>query len=116
MDIKFASAVNLSRITSHKPVCIIKSLAPHEQKHVIDAYTFELSKVQRPHIREREVQEVLANIDTDLAKQVGQNLGIEVPDLKENFKHASIEKSEKLSMQAFIPEDIKGRKNSGTDS
>ncbi len=87
-----------------------QSLAPHEQKHVVDAYTFELSKVQRPHIREREVQEVLANIDTDLAKQVGQNLGIEVPDLKENFKHASIEKSEKLSMQAFIPEDIKGRK------
>jgi catalase len=87
-----------------------QSLASHEQKHVVDAYTFELSKVQRPHIREREVQEVLANIDTDLAKQVGKNLGIDVPDLKENFKHASIEKSEKLSMQAFIPEDIQGRK------
>ncbi|RZF55876.1 catalase HPII [Acinetobacter halotolerans] len=87
-----------------------QSLAPHEQKHVVDAYTFELSKVKRQHIREREVQSILANIDTDLAQQVGKNLGIKVPDLAENFKHAMIEKSERLSMQAFIPEDIKGRK------
>ena len=87
-----------------------RSLAPHEQKHVVDAYTFELSKVQRQHIREREVQEILANIDTDLARQVGDNLGITVPDLEENFKHAMIEKSGKLSMQAFIPEDIQGKK------
>ncbi|WP_228200729.1 catalase-related domain-containing protein, partial [Acinetobacter baumannii] len=42
----------------------------HEQKHVVDAYTFELSKVQRKHIRERQVQQILANIDLDLARQV----------------------------------------------
>ena len=87
-----------------------QSLAPHEKKHVVDAYTFELSKVQRPHIREREVQEILAYIDSDLAQQVGQNLGIVVPQHDQKLKVSSIEKSERLSMQAFIPEDIQGRK------
>lgn len=87
-----------------------KSLAPHEQKHVVDAYTFELSKVQRKPIREREVQEVLANIDLDLAQQVGKNLGIEVASSSQNMKSSTIEKSAKFTMQAFIPEDIKARK------
>ena len=46
---------------------------------MVDAYVFELSKVKRIHIREREVKEILANIDLDLAQQVGLKLGIEVP-------------------------------------
>lgn len=87
-----------------------QSLAPYEQKHVVDAYTFELSKVQRLHIREREVKEILANIDLDLAQQVGKNLGIEVPDTGKSFKTSSVEKSAKLSFEAFVPEDIKARK------
>ena len=87
-----------------------QSLAPHEQKHVIDAYTFELSKVQRLHIREREVKEILANIDLNLAQQVGKNLGIEVPNTNKELKTSSVEKSAKLSFEAFKPEDIKGRK------
>ena len=52
-----------------QPRLYYKSLAPHEQKHVVDAYTFELSKVQRKHIRERRVQQILANIDLDLARK-----------------------------------------------
>jgi len=87
-----------------------QSLAPYEQKHVVDAYTFELSKVQRVHIREREVKEILANIDLDLAQKVGKNLGIEVPDTGKSFKNSSVEKSAKLSFEAFVPEDIKARK------
>lgn len=86
-----------------------QSLAPHEQKHVVDAYTFELSKVKRLHIREREVQEVLANIDFDLAKQVGDNLGIEVTDPK-NQKQSKLKTSKKLSLEAFAPADIKAKK------
>ena len=88
-----------------------QSLAPYEQKHVVDAYVFELSKVQRLHIREREVKEVLANIDLDLAQQVGLKLGIEVPNnTDKNLKKSSVEKSAKLSFEAFVPEDIKARK------
>ncbi|WP_426456139.1 catalase HPII [Acinetobacter sp. KB005] len=93
-----------------QPRLYYKSLAPHEQKHVVDAYTFELSKVKRKHIRERQVQQILANIDLDLARQVGANLGIEVPDLSLDFKPQSVEKSAKLSMLAFPPTDIQGRK------
>ncbi|WP_080758587.1 catalase HPII [Acinetobacter calcoaceticus] len=93
-----------------QPRLYYKSLAPHEQKHVVDAYTFELSKVKRKYIRERQVQQILANIDLDLARQVGANLGIEVPDLSLDFKPQSVEKSAKLSMLAFPPADIKGRK------
>ncbi|MEQ1452553.1 catalase HPII [Acinetobacter seifertii] len=93
-----------------QPRLYYKSLAPHEQKHVVNAYTFELSKVQRKHIRERQVQQILANIDLDLARQVGANLGIEVPDLTLDYKKTAIEKSAKLSLLAFPPEDIQGRK------
>ncbi len=93
-----------------QPRLYYKSLAPHEQKHVVDAYTFELSKVQRKHIRERQVQQILANIDLDLARQVGANLGIEVPDLTLDYKKIAVEKSAKLSFLAFPPEDIQGRK------
>lgn len=93
-----------------QPRLYYKSLAPHEQKHVVDAYTFELSKVKRKYIRERQVQQILANIDLDLARQVGANLGIEVPDLSLDFKPQSVEKSAKLSMLAFPPADIQGRK------
>ncbi|MDI3454978.1 catalase HPII [Acinetobacter sp. V89_4] len=93
-----------------QPRLYYKSLAPHEQKHVVDAYTFELSKVQRKHIRERQVQQILANIDLDLARQVGANLGIEVPDLTLDYKKTAVEKSAKLSFLAFPPEDIQGRK------
>ena len=87
-----------------------QSLAPHEQKHVVDAYTFELSKVQRLHIREREVQQILSNIDLDLAQQVGKNLGIEVTASKQVMRTSSVTKSAKLSFEAFVPTDIKARK------
>ena len=87
-----------------------QSLAPHEQKHVVDAYTFELSKVQRLHIREREVQQILSHIDLDLAQQVGKNLGIEVTASKQAIRTSSVTKSAKLSFEAFVPTDIKARK------
>ncbi len=56
------------------------------------------------------MKEILANIDLDLAQQVGKNLGIEVPDTGKSFKTSSVEKSAKLSFEAFVPEDIKARK------
>lgn len=87
-----------------------QSLVPHEQKHVVDAYTFELSKVQRLHIREREVQQILSHIDLDLAQQVGKNLGIEVTASKQAMRTSSVTKSAKLSFEAFVPTDIKARK------
>ncbi|MCU4628612.1 catalase HPII [Acinetobacter variabilis] len=87
-----------------------QSQAPHEQKHIIDAYVFELSKVQRQNIREREVLEVLCNIDLTLAQQVADQLGIEIPAEKKTAKLPDVLISKRLSFEAFKPADIKARK------
>jgi len=87
-----------------------QSQAPHEQKHIIDAYVFELSKVQRQNIREREVLEVLCNIDLTLAQQVADQLGIEIPAEKKAAKLPDVLISKRLSFEAFKPVDIKARK------
>ncbi len=55
------------------------SMSPHEQEHIIAAYSFELGKVEREFIRARQVNEILANIDLELAKRVAQNLGLAAP-------------------------------------
>jgi catalase len=44
------------------------SMSKHEQEHIIAAYSFELGKVEREHIRARQVDEILANIDLELAR------------------------------------------------
>ncbi|MCO8093337.1 catalase HPII [Acinetobacter lwoffii] len=87
-----------------------RSQAPHEQKHIVDAYVFELSKVERKYIREREVLEVLCNIDLDLAQQVADQLGIEIPAEKKAATLPDVQVSPRLSFEAFKPEDIKARK------
>ncbi len=91
-----------------------KSQKPHEQQHIIDALSFELSKVNDPKIRERQVA-ILNQIDGDLAKKVGDNLNIvppkELDELTLKFarqnhpeypikpKTLEVEKSEALSME-----------------
>ncbi len=47
-----------------------------EQKHIADAFVFELSKVEHLPIRERMVSHLL-NVDADLADEVGKGLGLE---------------------------------------
>src|SRR5690606_6470009 len=56
-----------------------KSMSLHEQEHIIAAYSFELGKVERMYIREREVNEILANIDLVLATRVAENIGVQPP-------------------------------------
>ncbi|MFT4024671.1 MAG: catalase, partial [Flavihumibacter sp.] len=52
-----------------------QSQSPEEQDHIINALSFELSKVNDPAIRKRELA-VLNQIDKTLAKKVGDNLGL----------------------------------------
>lgn len=91
-----------------------QSQAKHEQQHIIDALSFELSKVNDPKIRERQVA-ILNQIDADLAKKVGANLNITPPkkldDLTLKFarqnhpdypikpKKPEVDKSAALSME-----------------
>ena len=50
-----------------------------EKQHIIKALQFELSKVERPHIRENTVNQ-LTNINLEMAQEVASVLGIPVPD------------------------------------
>jgi catalase len=55
-----------------------KSQTPVEQKHIIAAFRFELTRVQTPAVRERIVAG-LVNVDMHLAKAVADQLGMAVP-------------------------------------
>ncbi|PNW26918.1 catalase [Formosa algae] len=61
-----------------QPALFYRSLSAWEQQHVADAYTFELGKCNHQDIQERMLW-VVAQIDTDLAKQVAKGLGLEIP-------------------------------------
>ena len=103
-----------------------QSQSEYEKDHIINAYSFELSKVKDLNVRKRELA-ILNQIDTGLAKQVGTNLGIEPPKeldpltlqfARQNFEKYPIKapkpeitKSSALSM-VINPEEgtIKSRK------
>ncbi|MEO6079135.1 MAG: catalase [Steroidobacteraceae bacterium] len=51
------------------------SQSPVEQAHILRAFRFELTRVQVPAVRERVVA-MLANVDSDLAKQLARDLGM----------------------------------------
>lgn len=54
------------------------SLSTPEQNHIKDAYSFELSKVNYPAIRERMVN-TLTNVDLELAQYVAFKIGVPIP-------------------------------------
>ena len=88
-----------------------KSMSKHEQEHIISAYSFELGKVEREHIRVREVNEILANIDLELAKRVAANLGLPAPAKGTvEVRKTSLDHSPSLSQANLLPENIKTRK------
>lgn len=83
-----------------------------EKKHIADALTFELSKVERPDIRERMVSH-LRNIHDQLVKDVSKGLGLKT--LPEPAKAAlptrqDLPESPKLSILKNGPSSFKGRK------
>ncbi|WP_336950868.1 catalase [Acinetobacter sp. AS167] len=99
-------ADHFSQATMH-----FQSLKKHEQQHMKDAYAFELSKVKDKEIRARVVNEVLANIDLDLAGFVANELGLKTPNTQSmNVQRSKVEISKKLSTSAFPAPDIKQRK------
>ena len=54
------------------------SQSPAEQQHLIDALTFELGKILRPHIRDRMLG-LLTQVHKSLAANVADGLGLPVP-------------------------------------
>lgn len=88
------------------------SQTPFEQRHIIDAFSFELSKVARAYIRERVVDQ-LAHIDVHLAQGVAENLGITLSDEQCNIAPPpdvnGLKKDPALSLYAVPDGSVKGR-------
>lgn len=84
-----------------------------EKQHIIEAISFELSKVTRPYIRERIVEQVLPNVSLDLAKAVAQSHGLPVPTKPtasaESLGKCSLAKAPSLSLMARPSQGIKYR-------
>ena len=83
-----------------------------EQRHIIDAFSFELSKVVRTYIRERVVDQ-LAHIDAQLADAVADNLGITLTDEQRNLTPPppvnGVSSDPTLSLYAVPDGKVKGR-------
>ncbi len=94
-----------------------------EQTHIEDAFTFELSKVERPEIRSRMVAH-LRNVDEALAQGVADGLGLEeMPQAAEPARAivTDLAPSDALSIIKNGPKDFAGRKigvlvSDGTDA
>lgn len=83
-----------------------------EQKHIGDALVFELSKCERPDIRERMVSHLI-NIDPGLAKTVATGLGLaKLPAAAKPAKPpiADLPPSDALSIVKRMPKSLVGRK------
>jgi catalase len=78
------------------------SQTPPEQMHIINAFRFELTRVQTPAIRERVVS-LLVNVDAELAGQVADGLGFVVPEAAPVLVEATEEfaPSPALSLSAY---------------
>ncbi|UOR07598.1 catalase [Hymenobacter aerilatus] len=103
------------------------SMTAPEQKHIAEAFNFELGKVEHLHIRERMVEHI-AQVDVALAVQVAQEIGVEFDEaswkakLKDTAHNVadkvasavsskkSVTDSPALSMEKNKKEHIKGRK------
>ncbi len=61
-----------------QPALFWHSQSESEQAHIVNAFRFELGKLEAPAIRERMVG-MLTRVDASLAKRVAQGLGLRVP-------------------------------------
>ncbi|MCW2744729.1 MAG: catalase, partial [Mycobacterium sp.] len=82
-----------------------RSMTPTEQAHIVEAYSFELSKCSVVEIRERMLGH-LANIDADLCERVAANLGLPAPS---GSPATDVTPSPALSMITNVPSPVAGR-------
>lgn len=95
-----------------QPRLFWNSQTPIEQQHIIDAFSFELSKVVREWIRERVVDQ-LVSVDIRLAQAVAENLGITLSGEQQNRQPPGdvngLDKDPTLSLYAIPSGGVKGR-------
>ena len=79
-----------------------KSLSKVEQEHIKNAFSFELSKVKRPEIRQN-VVDMFANVDKDMATEIAKNVGADTPNAERGFDPVGI-KASKEALEVKMPE------------
>lgn len=67
-----------------------RSLSTVEKQHVIDAFSFELAKVERPEIRQN-VVDMFANVEIEMAKAIAENVGTQMPNKDRGFDPSGIQ-------------------------
>lgn len=109
-----------------QPALFYHSQSEIEKKHIVDAFSFELGKVETVAIRQRTVN-ILTQIDKDLADQVAANLGLTAAAPEQPINHSFgadtdpesvqptakknyLERSEALSMANTVKDTIKTRR------
>lgn len=66
-----------------QPRMFWNSMSKPEQDHIVSAYAFELGKCDMP-IREMNIENVLVNIDLELAQRVAEKIGVTPPEESPN--------------------------------
>ena len=79
-----------------------KSISEVEQEHIINAFSFELSKVKREEIRQN-VVDMFANVDKKMAEEIAKNVGCEKPDADRGFDPVGVKPS-KEALKVRMPE------------
>lgn len=85
------------------------SQSPIEQQHIIDAFSFELGKVDTVAVRERMVGNLM-QVDADLARRVALNAGLDVERYAQASAPSEPDPSPQLSMLGKADGGIRTRK------
>lgn len=97
------------------------SMSDAERKHILEAFHFELGKVEIKEVRQRMVY-MMANVDPQLATEIAKGIGVEPPTDKQKIKEVakdarprqtgkkSLDRSPALSQENMKGNSIKGRK------
>ena len=84
-----------------------KSVSKVEQEHIINAFSFELSKVKREEIRQN-VVDMFANVDMEMAEEIAKNVGARKPNADRGFDPAG-SKPTKEALKVRMPEFSQAR-------
>ncbi|MCM3757600.1 catalase [Sporosarcina aquimarina] len=81
------------------------SMAPYEKQHIIDAFSFEVGKVQSQSVRQQ-VVDMFCHVDSGLSAAIANAVGVKPPECTPADTTAS---SPALSMEntVFVPETLK---------
>lgn len=88
-----------------------KSMTEPEQRHIVNAFAFELGNCEAEHIRRRMLGH-LVHVDESLAERVADALGMEgkAETIEPTVPPRDPDPSPALSMVANLPETLQGRK------